>query len=149
MRGRVLAFDYQRMTGEISGDDGQRYHFANSEWKPQAHPSAGQIVDFQTEGAEARAVYTIAGASPLAGDKNRIVAALLAFFLGGLGIHKFYLGKNGAGLTMLLCTLFGIILLFIPTIVIGVIAFIEFIIYLVTSDEDFEARYVRGDRAWF
>ena len=25
--------------------------------------------------------------------KNRYVAALLAFFLGGLGVHKFYLGK--------------------------------------------------------
>ncbi len=26
--------------------------------------------------------------------KNKIVAALLAFFFGGLGIHKFYLGKS-------------------------------------------------------
>ena len=26
-------------------------------------------------------------------SKSRITAALLAFFLGGIGIHKFYLGK--------------------------------------------------------
>ena len=33
----------------------------------------------------------------LSGDKNRIVAALLDFVLGGIGIHKFYLGKTTAG----------------------------------------------------
>lgn len=85
----------------------------------------------------------------MSGDKNKIVAALLAFFLGGLGIHKFYLGKNTAGIIMLCSTLFGIILLFIPTIIVSVIAFIEFIIYLVTPDDEFERRYVQGDRAWF
>ena len=28
-------------------------------------------------------------------EKNKIAAALLAFFLGGLGIHNFYLGYKG------------------------------------------------------
>lgn len=50
---------------------------------------------------------------------------------------------------MLLVSVFGAILLFVPTLVIGVIAFVEFIIYLVTSDEDFEARYVQGNKSWF
>ena len=30
--------------------------------------------------------------------KSRIAAALLAFFLGGFGVHKFYLGKIGQGI---------------------------------------------------
>lgn len=30
-----------------------------------------------------------------ASSKSRMTAALLAFFLGGLGAHKFYLGKVG------------------------------------------------------
>ncbi len=34
--------------------------------------------------------------------KSKGGAILLAIFLGGLGIHKFYLGKNGAGVLYLL-----------------------------------------------
>jgi TM2 domain-containing membrane protein YozV len=149
MRGRVLAFDYRTAAGEISGDDGRRYQFAGAEWRPQGQPRSGQVVDFEVDGMHARSIYGMVSPHALSGDKNRIVAALLAFFLGGLGIHKFYLGKNTAGIIMLMCWLFGIILLFLPTIAMGIIAFVEFIIYLVTSDEDFEERYVRGDRAWF
>ncbi len=37
-----------------------------------------------------------------AGSKNRISAALLAFFLGGIGVHKFYLGKVGQGFLYLI-----------------------------------------------
>ena len=67
-----------------------------------------------------------------ASSKSRMTAALLAFFLGGLGAHKFYLGKVGQGFLYLIfcCS-------FIPAIV----AFIEFFIYLCTSDEDFARKY--------
>ena len=33
---------------------------------------------------------------------NRVTAALFAIFLGGLGIHKFYLGKVGQGIIYIL-----------------------------------------------
>ena len=38
--------------------------------------------------------------------RNKIVAIVLAFFLGGIGIHRFYLGYSGRGLFMLLFVVF-------------------------------------------
>jgi len=67
-----------------------------------------------------------------ASGHSRISAALFALFLGGFGIHKFYLGKPVQGIFMLL-----FVWTFIPTI----IAFIEGIIYLLMSDERFAAKY--------
>jgi TM2 domain-containing membrane protein YozV len=66
--------------------------------------------------------------------KNRVAAILLALFLGGLGVHKFYLGQVGMGLLYLVFCWTGI-----PAIV----AFVEAILYLVASDEDFQKKYVK------
>ena len=64
--------------------------------------------------------------------KNKTTAAILAFFLGGFGAHKFYMGKIGSGLLYLIFCWTGI-----PAF----IAFIEFIIYLTCSDKEFNERY--------
>jgi len=149
MRGRILGYDQNSGEGQISGADNQRYTFDREQWRTDLQPAAGQTVDFEVSENRALSVYRLGGVGESASGKNKIVAALLAFFLGSLGIHKFYLGKNGAGLIMLLVSIFGAILLFIPTFIIGLIAFIEFIIYLVTPDDEFERRYIVGDKSWF
>lgn len=147
MRGRVLAFDFRSGEGKISGDDGNRYDFAAGEWHGQGQPAAQQTVDFETSDSDARAVYPIAGG--VAEPRSRVAAALLAFFLGSLGAHKFYIGKNGAGLVMLLISVTGFVLAGVPTMVMGLIALVECVIYLTMSQADFEAAYVRGPKAWF
>lgn len=70
--------------------------------------------------------------STLSPRKSKIVAALLAFFLGGFGVHKFYLGEVGLGL---------LYLLFCWTFIPALIALIEGIVYLSTSDQRFAVKY--------
>ncbi|NIT36385.1 MAG: NINE protein [candidate division Zixibacteria bacterium] len=39
--------------------------------------------------------------------KSKLIAGLLGIFIGALGIHRFYLGYTGIGLTQLLLTVLG------------------------------------------
>ena len=64
--------------------------------------------------------------------RTRTSAILWCFFLGAFGAHKFYLGQSGWGIVYLLFFWTGI-----PSIA----AFIEFIIYLCMSDEEFSVKY--------
>ena len=82
-------------------------------------------------------------------QKSKVTAGLLALLLGGFGAHKFYLGYTTEAIITLAAVWGGLILLGIPTIIMGVIVFIEGIIYLTKSDEEFEATYVNNKKGWF
>lgn len=66
-------------------------------------------------------------------SKDKVVAGILAIVLGGIGVHKFYLGKIGQGFLYLIFCWTGI-----PAI----LGLIEGILYLLASDEEFHRRYV-------
>jgi TM2 domain-containing membrane protein YozV len=70
--------------------------------------------------------------APVVGEKSKIVAFLLAWFLGGFGFHKFYLGRIGSGI---------LYLIFCWTFIPAIIAFFEGIGYLISSDEAFARKY--------
>ena len=152
MKGQILDYSIQSNGGTITGSDGNRYYFVGSEWKGTGVPLRGAPGGFEPEGNNAKGVYLAIGAVTPS-SKNKLAAGLLAIFLGGWGIHKFYLGFTGPGLVFLLVNTVGFavtwLFLFIPNIALAVLAFVEGIIYLTKSDEEFERDYVVQKKQWF
>ncbi|MCQ9634464.1 TM2 domain-containing protein [Chryseobacterium sp. WG23] len=64
--------------------------------------------------------------------KSKSTTALLAFFLGGLGIHRFYLGQTVMGL---------LYLVFCWTFIPALIAFFDFFIFIFMSENRFNSKY--------
>jgi TM2 domain-containing membrane protein YozV len=64
--------------------------------------------------------------------KSRTTAAILAFLLGGIGVHKFYLGDTGKGI---------LYLVFCWTCIPAILGLIDFVRFLTMSDEAFSQKY--------
>ena len=97
--------------------------------QPAAPPQAGYA--YAANGAE---IPVFANGKPRVDEqgqpispKSRLAATLLCFFLGALGIHRFYVGKIGTGILMII-TLGGL----------GAWVLIDFIMILLGSFRDKE-----------
>lgn len=75
-------------------------------------------------------------------ENKKIIAGIFALLLGSLGIHKFILGYTKEGIIQIVISV-------ITCGVAGIIPFIEGIIYLVKSDEEFYHTYQVNKRPWF
>ena len=152
MRGQVLGVDTRTGDGMVAGDDGRRYAFRPADWAARGEPAVGMHVDFEIHENRALTIFPVPGTAPSPvpvsysddtdlGDRNKLVAALLALLVGPLGIHRFYLGRVGSGIVMLLlsCTVIGL-LVSVPW------ALIDVIRYLVMSHAEFAERYTRPKR---
>ena len=76
------------------------------------------------------------------GENKKLIAGLLGILLGGFGIHKFILGYTKEGIIQLVLTL-------VTCGFASIVGFIEGIIYLTKSDEEFYNTYQVGKKPWF
>ncbi len=67
--------------------------------------------------------------------KSRSASVILAMVFGGLGAHKFYLERPGLGL---------LYLLFFWTLIPSIAGFVESIIYMTHTEEEFQERFRQG-----
>ena len=94
------------------------------------------------------------GLKTAGGDNKKILAGILAIFLGWAGVHKFILGYQKEGIILLVVSIIGFVLSCIGIGVFlvwatGLIGLIEGIIYRTKSDEEFYNTYQAGRRPWF
>lgn len=94
-------------------------------------------------------------------SRTKVIAGVLGILVGGFGIHKFVIGAVVPGVIMLVVTLLGTCLFIgagwlviglpcgLGPAAMGVIGFVEGILYLTKSDEDFNRIYLVGKRGWF
>ncbi len=93
--------------------------------------------------------------NPIQREKSkRIIAGVAGILLGYLGVHKFILNYNTegiillsmTGISMLLtCVIIGAFTIYIPIL----IGFVEGIVYLTKSDEEFIETYQTNRKSWF
>lgn len=78
------------------------------------------------------AVCVKCGVALQQGGKSKIAAGLLGIFLGGLGIHNFYLGyTKKAVVQLLLCLVGGVLTFGVLSYIVGIWGLIEGILILV------------------
>lgn len=75
-------------------------------------------------------------------ENKKVLAGIMGILFGYLGIHKFILGYTQEGIIQLVISV-------VTCGIGGIIGFIEGIIYLTKSDEEFYQTYQVGKKAWF
>lgn len=75
-------------------------------------------------------------------DNKKVLAGILGILFGSFGIHKFVLGYTKEGVIQLIATV-------VTCGAAGIIGFIEGIIYLTKSDEEFYQTYQVNKKPWF
>ena len=75
-------------------------------------------------------------------ENKKVLAGVLGIVLGGFGVHKFVLGYTQEGIIQLIVTL-------VTCGAGSLVGFVEGIIYLTKTDEDFYQTYQVGKKGWF
>ncbi len=152
------AFDSAKETAKEFGEKAsEKFDAAKEAASEMAGEAKEAISDFAEEAkktaneftASAKEAFTGAG-----GENKKMLAGLLAIFLGSLGIHKFILGYQKEGIILLGATIVGyatmcFVIGYFLVMATGIIGLIEGIMYLTKSDEEFYKTYQVGKKPWF
>lgn len=112
---------------------------------------AAEVAEDVKEGAQKAADAAKEAASDIkegwnkatnSGENKKLMAGLLGILIGSLGIHKFVLGYTKEGIIQ-------IVISAVTCGIGGIVGFIEGIIYLTKSDEEFYETYQKNKRPWF
>ncbi|MCZ2328588.1 TM2 domain-containing protein [Bartonella sp. F02] len=117
MRGIIIGQDQGKYL--VSGDDGQRYQFASWDWLGKSSPKIGDCVDFLCEGGVVNSVFPLIKQQS---EQLKLMLALICWFAGIFGIHRFIVGKMWTGILMLVLSLSVVGL-----VITGIWAIIDFI----------------------
>ncbi|MFM9989484.1 TM2 domain-containing protein [Flavobacterium sp.] len=75
-------------------------------------------------------------------ENKKVLAGIMGILFGGLGIHKFVLGYTQEGIIQIVVSI-------VTCGIFSIVGFIEGIIYLTKSDEEFYQTYQVGKKGWF
>ena len=81
-------------------------------------------------------------ADKIPGADKKVTAGICGILLGAWGVHRFILGDATGGIIRIGLTL-------VTCGVAGIIGFVEGIIYLTKSDEEFVNEYITNQKGWF
>ena len=74
-------------------------------------------------------------------ENKKVLAGIMGILFGGFGIHKFILGYTQEGIIQIVVTI-------VTCGIFSIVGFIEGIIYLTKSDEEFYQTYQVGKKGW-
>ena len=127
---------------EMLGDAKEGAKKAADKASEMAGEAKEKAKEFASEAKESATEFAESAKESLGGENKKVLAGVLAILIGSLGIHKFILGYNKEGIIQLIST-------FVTCGIAGIIPFIEGIVYLTKSDEEFYNTYQVGKRPWF
>ncbi|MFC4426237.1 TM2 domain-containing protein [Deinococcus navajonensis] len=161
-------FDADDWIARATGGSARSPRVPTAAQTPYAEPrvETGSWADrLNQPGAAPIAPYRPVTSSDVA--QKKLIAGLLGIFLGGLGVHKLYLGITGPGLAMLgvqlgvwvLAVFLGLLMFVVGLALtlpvaglvstgVALLGLIEGILYLTKSDADFEREYLIGKKPW-
>jgi TM2 domain-containing membrane protein YozV len=102
--GQIETYDSETKTGLVKNQE-KFFKFDEISWKSSVPPDSGDEVTFELKDGLVVNMRLIAESTKLIeGVKKRWIATTLAFFLGAVGAHRFYLGFYKLGLAQLAFT---------------------------------------------
>ena len=124
-----------------------------SEAKQAFDEAKGKAGDFAQEAGDATKGFREEAKTAYersTGSNKKVLSGVLAILFGGFGVHKFVLGYYKEGVLLLAITVVLNIFSFsFLGWLVWVFTFIEGIIYLTKSDEEFYNTYQLGKKPWF